>query len=100
MLTKIKNDIIEIYRKFSVNKCMRKKILHDLGNAVTFLPINRGRMNKYTANLQRIGIECIYGPYCKSVEEFLKEKGNMFDTIIINGYTVCDKYFETIKRPF
>lgn len=30
MLTKVKNDIIEIFRKFSMHKAMRKKMFHDL----------------------------------------------------------------------
>ena len=65
------------------------KILQSLGNKIVFIPINMGRMNKYTADLQKMGIECIYGPYYKNVEKYLIKHGLTFDTVFLNRFNIC-----------
>ena len=52
------------------------RILQRLGCKVTFAPVdNYLFLDRYTTDLQRLGIECLYAPFVTSVEEYLRQHG-------------------------
>lgn len=60
------------------------KILTDLAWKVTFIPLdNFTYLDKYTANLQRLGIECLYAPYIYDVRSHLKQYGRDYDMVML-----------------
>ncbi len=75
------------------------RILQGLGFKVTFIPEdNFLYMTPYTLNLQRIGIECLYGPYVTSVEKHLAEFGKHYDIIVVFRMTAAERNFSAIRK--
>ncbi|MCF8011059.1 MAG: glycosyltransferase family 4 protein [Clostridiales bacterium] len=56
------------------------KILVDLNYSVTFIPCNQAQREPYTSDLQKIGIEVVFG----DVEDFLKTWGRLFKIVILS----------------
>ncbi len=70
-----------------------------LGFQVTFLPcFDLRHAGAYTSDLQRQGIECLYGPYVESVEEFLAARGGEFDLVVFYRFQVADAALPAVKR--
>ncbi len=74
------------------------KILQTMGYKVTFLPANMHYHEKYTPQLQALGIECQYVPYIHSVEQYLQEFGQQFETVILSRADYAEKYIDEVKR--
>ena len=75
------------------------KIFIDMGYQVTFIPAdNFYRMPKYTANLQKIGVECIYHPYYSTVESFLTEFGSGYAFAMLYRVNYADQYIDIVKK--
>lgn len=58
------------------------KILNEMGHKVVFWPENRAYNSKYTAALQKMGIETCYGS--THFDEYMKKNGSFFDYIILS----------------
>jgi GT2 family glycosyltransferase/glycosyltransferase involved in cell wall biosynthesis len=72
-----------------------------LGYKVTFLPAdNMAQINPYTANLQKIGIECLYAPYFWSVEEVFRKTTIKPDLVYLHRYNNASKYATMVRRYF
>ena len=72
-----------------------------LGYKVTFLPAdNMAQINPYTANLQKIGIECLYAPYFWSVEEVFRKTRVKPDLVYLHRYNNASKYATMARRYF
>ncbi len=63
------------------------RILHHLGNQVTFLPHNLADIPPYGDDLRRQGIEVTHYPYAPTVADYLKDHGATFDAVILSR---CD----------
>lgn len=64
-----------------------------LGYKVTFLPgDNMARIDPYTANLQKLGIECLYAPYVWSVEEVFRKAVVPPDLVYLHRPSNAAKY--------
>jgi glycosyltransferase involved in cell wall biosynthesis len=75
------------------------RIFIAFGYRVHFIPMtNFAHFGKYTANLQRMGVECIYAPFYTSVEGFLKERGDIFDYVILSRSEVAVPCWRTIEK--
>ena len=75
----------------SVTAFFYLKILVELGYKVSFAPANLVSLEKYTADLQRIGIECLYGPHVASIKQYLKDSGQYYDYVFLyRAYTAWD----------
>ncbi len=75
--------------------------LMDLGYKVTFLPAdNMAQINPYTADLQKIGIECLYAPYYWSVEEVFRKTRVKPDVVYLHRYMNASKYATMVRRYF
>ena len=69
------------------------------GYKVTFIPEdNFLYMPKYTTDLQRLGIECLYYPYCSSVTEHLEQAGDLYDVVFIFRMVPAEKHLDAVRR--
>ena len=74
------------------------KVIQKENWSVTFIPDNFLYENKYTENLQRIGVECVYTPYWKSVEDYLKNYGKNFDIIVLSRVGIAKSYVQLVRN--
>jgi hypothetical protein len=74
------------------------KIFKMLGYKVTFIPENLVFEGDYTLDLQRIGVECVYSPYCTSIKDYLTENARYYDYIILTRPYVGIKYLDLLKQ--
>jgi glycosyltransferase involved in cell wall biosynthesis len=72
------------------------KILQELGYKVVFWPENRAYHERYTRDLQHIGIEAIYGDV--NFEEYLKSWGRYLDLIFLSRPHVAIQYIYPAKK--
>lgn len=73
------------------------KIFQSLGYKVTFAPDNLHRYGRYTSDLQRLGIECLYYPHTKSIESHLEAYGSYYDIVFIARADVAEAHIDNIK---
>jgi glycosyltransferase involved in cell wall biosynthesis len=72
-----------------------------LGYKVTFLPAdNMAQINPYTANLQKLGIECLYAPYVWSVEEVFRKARIKPDLVYLHRFSNASKYANLVRQHF
>jgi O-antigen biosynthesis protein len=77
------------------------RTLMELGYKVTFLPAdNISKIDPYTGRLQKLGIECLYHPFCWSVEEVLRKAANSPDLVYLHRYSNASKYATMVRRYF
>lgn len=75
--------------------------LQRLGYKVTFIPAdNMARIDPYTGDLQRRGIECRYSPYYSSAEEAFRKGGPSPDLVYLHRYSNASKYGGMIRLHF
>lgn len=75
--------------------------LMELGYKVTFLPAdNMARIDPYTQQLQKIGIECLHYPWYWSVEEVFRKARHKPDLVYVHRYTNASKYATMVRRYF
>lgn len=70
------------------------RVLGDLGYKVTFAPWNLDPRQPYTGELQRRGVECLYTPYVRSVQEHITRFGHMYDVVIVSRADVAQELLE------
>ncbi len=73
------------------------QIFIDLGYQVSFVPENMAHFDGYTKDLQRLGVECIYAPKYHNAVEYLKAKGQYFETVIVSRYYVAEPLMSVIR---
>ncbi|MGA3004646.1 MAG: glycosyltransferase [Acetobacteraceae bacterium] len=72
-----------------------------LGYKVTFLPAdNMARIDPYTGQLQKLGIECPVHPYFWSVEEVFRKAQHKPDLVYLHRYSNASKYATMVRRYF
>jgi len=75
--------------------------LQRLGYKVTFIPgDNMARLDPYTAELQRRGVECLYHPFYFSVEDVFRKQPLPFDLVYLHRYSNASKYGGMIRQHF
>ncbi len=72
-----------------------------LGYKVTFLPAdNMAQIDPYTANLQKLGIECLYHPFYWSVEEVFRKAPVKPDLVYLHRFANASKYANLVRQHF
>jgi len=71
------------------------KIFRDLGYKVIFWPENRAFHEPYTRELQKMGIETLYGDI--NFEEYLKSNGQYIDLILLSRPHVAVNFMDAAK---
>lgn len=74
------------------------RILQSFGYKVTFIATNLTHDGEYTRNLQRLGVECVYGPHCKSIKGYIAKYGRYFDFVLLYRPYVGIQFFDTLRR--
>lgn len=74
------------------------RLLQALGFKVTFVPNNLAFIGNYTEDLQRDGIECLYGPFAGSIQEVIERRGREFDIVYITRYSIANLYVDLIRK--
>lgn len=73
------------------------KILVELDCKVVFASAGLVFQEPYVHDLQQIGVEVLYGPFVKSIDDYLKKWGDSFDAVILSRADLADKYFQAVK---
>jgi GT2 family glycosyltransferase len=77
------------------------RALMELGYKVTFLPAdNMAKIDPYTGQLQKLGVECQYYPFYWSVEEVFRKATSKPDLVYLHRYTNASKYASMVRRYF
>lgn len=76
------------------------RILQSLGCKVTFVPSNIAFMGGYTEQLQRMGVEMLYAPFCYSMAEVIEKRGSEFDFFYIARYGVAEQVVDKIRSLY
>ena len=75
------------------------RILTDLGYRVHFIPgTNFAHVGDPTRALQSMGVECIYHPFYSNMSQFLKERGDAFDYVVLSRAEINDLFLKQIRK--
>ena len=74
------------------------RLLQALGYKCTFVSQNMLWVDRYTRDLQRMGIECIYAPFALSINEVIEARGAEFDLVYVTRYYIAKESIESIRR--
>lgn len=74
------------------------KLIQSLGFKVTFVPDNMAHFGKYTAELQRMGVEVLFAPFYSSVHDVLEKRLPEMTGVYITRYHIAEKYISFIKE--
>lgn len=74
------------------------KIFQSLSYQVTFVPDDLTFINRYTEDLQRRGVQCLYWPYVASLEEHLAREGSKYDLILSCRPDVTEKHLTSYRK--
>ncbi len=82
----------------SLKICNYIKIFQSLSYKVTFVPDNLLYFDDYTRDLQRIGVECLYWPYVKSIASHLKDYGKYYDIVFLSRPNIVEKHISCVRQ--
>ncbi len=68
------------------------------GSKPTFLPLNLKIEEPYATDLGALGVEVWGDPFVKSVEEYLVERGHLYDRIVLSRVEVADACLEKVRQ--
>ncbi len=72
--------------------------LQRLGYRVSFIPAdNMARIDPYTADLERRGVECFHRPHYTSVGDVLLQHPTAFDLVYLHRHSNMSKYGDAIR---
>ncbi len=75
------------------------RMLKRLGFHVTFCSTtDLGYQGRYTRDLQRVGIECLYFPYVLELTDWLAQYGGGLSLVILTRMTVAAEYHDAIRE--
>jgi GT2 family glycosyltransferase/glycosyltransferase involved in cell wall biosynthesis len=75
--------------------CMR--VLKSEGHAVAFFADNRAWIEKYTADLQQLGIEVLWHPFMGDPVRWFRDNGARFDLVFISRHYVASTYLGLVR---
>lgn len=74
------------------------RIFQTFGYKVSFIADNLQYHERYTPMLQALGIECVYHPYVKSVDDHLMQQGHLYDLVLLSRADVAGAHIAEVKR--
>ncbi|MDH5667352.1 MAG: glycosyltransferase [Nitrospira sp.] len=74
------------------------RIFQKLRYQVTFCADHMTFDERYTPDLQRRGVHCLYPPYTRSLPTFLKQEGQKYDVILSCRPDVTEKYLQAFRQ--
>jgi len=82
----------------SVDAVHYLRMLGQWGFKVSFIPYNYLYFGKYTEELQKMGVECLYSPYYNSVGDYLKDEGYRYDLVVLSRLQVAAEYIDIVRE--
>lgn len=83
----------------SVDAFFLMRLLTEMGYRVTFAPVaDLAFRPRYTQDLQRIGVECLYRPHESSIAGHLHEVGARYDYIILSRLAVAEEFIDLARH--
>ncbi|MCC6932940.1 MAG: glycosyltransferase [Deltaproteobacteria bacterium] len=74
------------------------KIFQKLGFHVVIAPQNLAYVDRYTKDLQQMGVECVYRPFAVSIEDYLSKEGERFDIVMLYRASCANRFLETVRQ--
>jgi GT2 family glycosyltransferase/SAM-dependent methyltransferase/glycosyltransferase involved in cell wall biosynthesis len=75
------------------------QVFQDLGYKVVFAPADNFLFQrKYTEDLQRLGVECLYAPFNVDLESHLREHGTDYDVVHIFRHGVMRQAVDMVRE--
>ncbi|ERT05249.1 glycosyl transferase 2 family protein, partial [Lyngbya aestuarii BL J] len=74
------------------------KIFQSLNYKVTFAPDNLLYVEKYTEDLQRLGVECLYCSYVTSIQSHLEAYGSEYDVVYLARLEFTEKHIDNVRK--
>ena len=75
------------------------KIFRSLGFEITFIPTaDLQFMEKYTPDLQRMGVQCLYTPFVRGIIEYLESHGPEYDLALLYKVHCAAYYIDFVKQ--
>ncbi len=74
-------------------------IFRSLGFEITFIPAaDLQFVEKYTPDLQRMGVRCLYSPFVRGVNGYLKSHGQEYDLVVLYKVHCAAYRIDTVRR--
>ena len=74
------------------------RVMQSMGCKVTFVADNLQHLEPYVSDLQREGVEVLYGPQVPSVEGFIEAHGREYEVIVLARYYVASRYIDLVRK--
>ena len=82
----------------SVQTALALKACCRLGYKTYFVPEGNWLFqDRYTTDVQEMGVECAYAPYDLGFTNYIRQYGHLFDAILVKGYHVLERILEDIR---
>ena len=74
-------------------------IFRSLGFEITFIPATDFKfMGKYTPDLQRMGVRCLYSPFVRGINGYLKSHGQEYDVVLLYKVHCAAYCIDMVRR--
>jgi GT2 family glycosyltransferase len=82
----------------SVQTALALKVCCGLGYKAYFVPEENWLFqNRYTTDLQEMGVECAYAPYDLGFTNYIQRYGHLFDAVLVKGFHVLERTLADIR---
>lgn len=83
----------------SVDAFFQMRLLSEMGYRVTFAPVTDLAFRpRYTQDLQRIGVECLYRPHESSLAGHLHEAGRRYDFVMLSRLATAEEFIDLARH--
>lgn len=73
------------------------RVLRAEGVAITFFADNRAFVERYTEELQQLGVEVLWHPFLADVPGWFAEHGRRFDLIVLSRHYIAIQYVDLVR---
>jgi len=74
-------------------------MLLEFGYRVTFVPENTtAHCGRYTIDLQRMGVECLYSPYLTGLDAYLAVHGQHLNLVVLRRLSAASRHTKAVRQ--
>jgi len=73
------------------------RVLRAEGVAVSFFADNRAFVERYTGELQQLGVEVLWHPFLADVPGWFAEHGRHFDLVVLSRHYIATQYVDLVR---
>ena len=83
----------------SLDAVYSMRVLGELGYRVHFIPCsNFAYFGQSTDDLQNMGVETVFHPFYSNLEQYLSERGDMFDFVILSRPESAERCLKDVRK--